>query len=100
MKIQFEVPGKERKRLVQMLSAWLGYDAKYCGAPSFAYEIGPYTLDRDGVLSRDSEPDPEDLERMLQHLHDEGFRFEAQDAEAEEVGMSIAVPYDAASSTT
>lgn len=97
MMIQFEVPGKERKRLAQVLSAWLGYDAKYCGAPSFAYEIGPYTLDRDGVLSQDDEPDPDTLERMLQHLHEEGFQFETQAADAEEAGMSIAVPYDAAS---
>lgn len=98
MKIQFEVPGKERKRLALVLSAWLGYDARYCGAPSFAYEIGPYTLDRGGILSRDGDPDPEALERMLQHLYDEGFRFETMDAEPEEeTGMSIAVPCDVAS---
>ena len=97
MMIQFEVPGKERKRLAQALSAWLGYDAKYCGAPTFAYEIGPYTLDRSGVLSRDGDTDAETIERMLQHLHDEGFQFESMDAESEELGMSIAVPYDAAS---
>lgn len=97
MMIQFEVPGKERKHLAQVLSSWLGYDVKYCGAPSFAYEVGPYMLDRNGVLSRDDESDPETLERMLQYLHDDGFQFETMDAEAEEVGMSIAVPYDAAS---
>ncbi len=97
MMIQFEVPGKERKRLAQVLSAWLGHDAKYCGAPSFAYEIGPYTLDRGGVLTRDGDTDAETIERMLQHLHDEGFQFESMDAESEELGMSIAVPYDAAS---
>ncbi len=97
MMIQFEVPGKERKRLAQALSAWLGYDAKYCGAPSFAYMIGPYTLDRGGVLTRDGDAEPEMTERMLQHLHDEGFQFETQDAESEELGISIAVPYDAAS---
>ncbi len=97
MMIQFEAPGKERKHLAQVSSSWLGYDVKYCGAPSFAYEIGPYTLDRNGVLSRDGNPDAEALERMLQHLHDEGFQFKTLDAESEEIGMSISVPYDAAS---
>ena len=99
MGIRFDVPGKERKRLVQALSSWLGYEARYCGAPSFAYEIGPYRIERDGVMTREDDADAETVERLLQHLHDEGFSFEtaAAELEPEETGMSIAVPYDAVS---
>ena len=99
MQIRFEVPGKERKRLVQALAAWLGYEACYCGAPSFAYEIGPYRIERDGLMTREGDADAETVERLLQHLHDEGFCFEtvAAEPETEEIGMSIAVPFDAVS---
>ena len=99
MQIRFDVPGKERKRLVQAISAWLGYEVRYCGAPSFAYEIGPYRIERDGLLTREGDADAETVERLLQHLHDEGFCFETAAAEpkTEETGMSIAVPYDAVS---
>ncbi len=63
------------------------------------YEIGPYRIARDGLMTREGDADAETVERLLQHLHDEGFRFEtvAEEPEAEETGMSIAVPYDAVS---
>lgn len=49
--MDFNVTGAERKRLVSAISDFTGEDAKYCGAPSFAYEVGAFHIDRNGVVS-------------------------------------------------
>ncbi len=38
MTIKINATGTERKRLVNTISEWLGEDAHYCGAPTFAYD--------------------------------------------------------------
>ena len=40
--LDFNVTGTERKRLVQAVSDFTGADAKYLGAPSFAYQVDRY----------------------------------------------------------
>ena len=81
MTIKFTVPGKERKRLVKTLADWLGVEAKYNGAPTFSYEVDYFTIDRDGGMTFDDRADSEVIERLMEHLYDEGFQFETQDAE-------------------
>lgn len=71
--IKFDVPGKKRKELVQTIAGWLGEDIKYCGTPTFAYEIDYFTVDREGNLLFDDRADSEAIERLLEHLYDEGF---------------------------
>ena len=39
-----------RKELVNKLVQETGFEAKYLGAPSFIYQIGPYTVDRQGDI--------------------------------------------------
>ena len=73
MELNFHVNGVERKRLVQTISDWLGVPAKYCGAPTFNYEVDYFTIDRDGSLSFDDCADSKVIERLLEHLYDEGF---------------------------
>ena len=53
MTITIHAQGAERKRLVQTISDWLGVPAKYCGAPTFNYEVDYFTIDRNGSLSFD-----------------------------------------------
>ena len=50
MKITYDVIGVHRKPLVDALSQELKVTATYCRAPSFAYELGSYHLDRFGTL--------------------------------------------------
>ena len=50
MTITIHAQGAERKRLVQTISDWLGVPAKYCGAPTFNYEVDYFTIDRNGSL--------------------------------------------------
>ena len=52
----------DRKKLVKALEEATGLTAKYLYAPSFAYEIGPYTVDRAGIITvEDSEASAEVL---------------------------------------
>lgn len=50
MKIFYNVTGSERKSLVAALSQELNAPAKYLGVPTFAFEVGDYTIDKAGVM--------------------------------------------------
>ena len=76
MTIKINATGAERKRLVQTLSTWLGCDAKYLGVPSCAYRVDYFTIEKDGSLTFDDSADSEVIERLLQHIYDEGFDIE------------------------
>jgi len=73
MSIKFNVPGKERKNLVQAISKWDGSEIKYLGAPTFTYAVGEHlTIDRDGSLENNG-MEPTAFERLIQHLVGSGF---------------------------
>ena len=77
MKINYEVTGSDRKRLVQAISTLTDSKGKYLGVPSCAYQVGDYTIDKNGVLTG---PDNQKLEEELRTL----YAFEAQDREYDE----------------
>ena len=104
--IRFDVPGSRRKELAQTVAAWFGLKASYMGAPGFAYSIGAHTVDRDGCLCLTG-LDGETVERLLEHLHDEGFDFVSSFSDEEEpektgepsaeddgFGLTVTVPRD------
>ena len=90
MTIKYNVPGKERKRMVLTIAKWLGEEVKYLGAPSFAYEVDYFTIDKDGNLIFDERADSEVIERLLEHLYNEGFESDMS-AEAPK-GIAIQIP--------
>ena len=94
MTITIHAQGAERKRLVQTISVWLGVPAKYCGAPTFNYEVDYFTIDRHGSLSFDDRADSEVIERLLEHIYDEGFDIDQShtDAEDEPCAVCISMP--------
>ena len=51
MKIHYDVRGSARKALASAIGEIIGAYPSYQAAPSFAYIIGEYTLDRNGVLT-------------------------------------------------
>ena len=51
MRINYNVTGSERKKLVAAISQELNAPTKYLGAPTFAYEVGGYHIDKNGVLT-------------------------------------------------
>lgn len=94
MTIKINAQGAERKRLVQTLSDWLGIPAKYCGAPTFNFQVDYFTIDRNGSLSFDDSADSKVIERLLQHIYDEGFDIDQSHTVGEEeiTGVCIAMP--------
>lgn len=92
MKIKFNVPGKKRKELANETAAWLGEEVRYAGAPTFAYHIGHFTIDRNGNLTGENFIDEEATERLLQHLYDEGFESDISAEENEPTGIAIQIP--------
>ena len=48
---KFSVTGAQRKELVTAISEILNTPTNYLGAPSFSYEIGDYTVDKEGTVS-------------------------------------------------
>lgn len=92
MTITIHAQGAERKSLVKTISDWFGVPAKYCGAPTFSYEVDYFTIDRNGSLSFDDRADSEVIERLLQHIHDEGFDIDQSHTEDEPCGICISMP--------
>ena len=94
MTIKINAQGAERKRLVQTISDWLGIPAKYCGAPTFNFQVDYFTIDRNGSLSFDDRADSEVVERLLQHIYDEGFDIDQSHNEEDDdsYGICISMP--------
>ena len=92
MTITINAQGAERKRLVKTIAEWLGEDVRYCGAPTFAYEIGRFTVEKDGSLSFSDLIDSEVVERLLEHIYDEGFDIDQSHTEEAVTGVSIQMP--------
>ena len=67
MELKYNVTGAQRKSLVGAMSTLLNAPTKYLGAPTFAYEVGGYHIDKVGTLTG---PDSLDLEDAL---HQQGF---------------------------
>ena len=51
MDAAFNVTGERRKALVEAVKAFIGAPAVYQNAPSFAYVIGDYTVNKTGTVS-------------------------------------------------
>ena len=73
MTYDFNCTGQNRKDLVKTLSTITGEDAKYQGAPSFAYRVNRFLIDKNGGLTPDLEVNPGDIEYVLEHLAEAGF---------------------------
>lgn len=59
---------ENRKDLVKAVSEFTGEDAKYMGAPTFAFKVGVYTIDKDGIITSDSE-----MDKLKDFLIEKGF---------------------------
>lgn len=98
MTVRYNVTGTKRKELVQLVSNFTGCDAKYKGAPTFAYEVDYFTIDKSGALSFDDRADSEVIERLLEMLYDNGFESEAlpeadkPSKQTETTGLCISMP--------
>ena len=51
MEVHYDVEGSARKALANAIGEAIGAYPAYKAAPTFAYIIGDYTLDRQGILT-------------------------------------------------
>lgn len=97
MTLNYNVTGAKRKELVSLIANFSGCEAHYKGAPSFAYEVDYFTIDRNGAVSFDDRADSEVIERLIEMLYDNSFiaePAEEQYTDTEPTGLTISVPLD------
>ena len=87
MEMKYNVTGSDRKRLVTEIAEFMACAATYKGAPTFAYEVGFLTIDKNGTVSFDDRnpqragnADSENVEKLIQRLRELGFEAEAEEA--------------------
>lgn len=87
MTINYNRTGAERKALVNAIAGITGAKAEYLGAPSFAYQVDYFTIDRSGAVTFDDRADSEEIENLIERLAGMGFEAQipAPDREGEEL---------------
>ena len=73
MRIEFHRTGAERKALVTAIGEILEVRPQYKGMPSAAYEIGYFTVTKEGTLEFADRVDSEEVENLLEQLADRGI---------------------------
>jgi len=97
MKIDFNLKGAERKELVKAISRITGINAEYQGTPSMSYQIGDFTVTKDGALVYD---DKVDASGLLNELSEAGFEGITDQSEGKELKvpepnvLTIEIPVD------
>lgn len=90
MTINYKAKGTERKRLAEAIANFMECDLEYKGAPTFAYQIDYFTVDREGNLNFDDRADSEYIENLLEWLWNEGFEAEpAENSVVLEISVAI-----------
>jgi len=77
--------GIDRKALAKSINEFCGSDIRYLGPPTFSYAIGGWVIDRNGVITSDSE---DEVAELKAHLETAGF------VEPQIEYMNITVPTD------
>ncbi len=102
MTIKYNRTGADRKSLVDAIASITGAEAKYLGAPSFAYQVDYFTIDRNGAVTFDDRADSEEVENLIERLASMGFEAEPVEREADTEaerpaahdGLTIQMPAD------
>lgn len=76
MEIKFNCTGTERKSLVNAIGELLETKPAYKGAPTFAYDIDGFVVDKNGDLSFDEHIDINEVEMLIERLAERGFEAE------------------------
>ena len=92
MKIRYNRIGSERKALVRAIEEITECTAQYLGAPTFAYQVDYFTIEKDGILEFDDRADSEEIENLLEQLAERGFEGTA----AEMPDTAAQMPHTAA----
>lgn len=77
---------QNRKPLVQAVSEFMGAAAVYLRTPTYAYQIGSFTVTREGNLDFDDQADSGKVEELIAFLAEKGFVSDGALTEAESTG--------------
>ena len=114
MRIEFHRTGAERKALVTAIGEILEVRPQYKGMPSAAYEIGYFTVTKEGTLEFDDRADSGEVENLLEQLADRGIvaapaemaqawlnaraeelsKASETEPQEENVGLTVEIPLD------
>ncbi|MEN6635078.1 MAG: virulence protein [Clostridiaceae bacterium] len=73
MQIKYNVTGDRRKALVAVMRDVLQDTTRYLGAPSFAFQVGAYTIDKNGTVTCQEGTDEAQIEILIRELAHDGF---------------------------
>ena len=73
MQIKFNVTGDRRKALVAVMRDTLLDTTRYLGAPSFAFQVGMYTVDKNGTVTCPHDADEAQIDMLVRELAHDGF---------------------------
>jgi hypothetical protein len=73
MQIKYNVTGDRRKALVAVMRDVLQDATRYLGAPSFAFQVGAYTVDKNGTVTCPDGTDEGQIEMLIRELAHDGF---------------------------
>jgi hypothetical protein len=76
MQIKYNVTGDRRKALVAVMRDVLQDTTRYLGAPSFAFQVGAYTVDKNGTVTCPEGTDERQIEMLIRELAHDGFSGE------------------------
>ena len=64
--MRIETVSSDRKAMAKAIAEYSGKELRYMGPPSFAYAVGPYLIDRDGVISSETEEEKAEFRAFLE----------------------------------
>ncbi|NCC16792.1 MAG: virulence protein [Clostridia bacterium] len=77
MKVVYNITN--RKPFVKALEEITGTTAVYKFTPTYAFEVGYFTVTREGNLTFNDMADPDETERVLEALRQRGFQYESSE---------------------
>lgn len=83
--MRIETAAENRKAMAQAIGTFLGQELHYMGPPTFSYTVAGLIIDRNGVITSESEEHGEELMRFLT---ENGY------VETQVEDLNIQVPYD------
>ena len=73
MQIKYNVTGDKRKALVAVMRDVLQDTTRYLGAPSFAFQVGAYTVDKNGTVICPEGCNATEVDTLMRELAHDGF---------------------------
>jgi hypothetical protein len=93
MKLAYNVTGKDRKALTNIIVEIIGEEAVYQNAPTYSYTIGAFTITREGELEIADTVDEAQIKAVVEALSKAGFNYKNSDI------LSISYPLEGMSDT-